>query len=174
VLLQNTEDIAETNNMPIISGVRTTVRWVKNNPIWSLVGGAASILGLVAGVPPACLAISQALNIPSCVTYSNTYYDSYGHFKKENDNWTEYQANAKLLFAEFSRMRDYITLLNLSPRADPRWATMLVRLPVRGGTAQWTYQNPENWVDLTTVFRTISSAEAEEQANWEKTDNGEK
>jgi hypothetical protein len=154
--------------MPVLAWLRTALGWIKNNPIWSLVGGAASILGLVAGVPPAWLAVSQALNIPSCVTYSNIYYDSYSHFKKESNNWTEYQVDTKYLFRELSRSRDYIILLNLTPREDPRWATMLVRLPVCGGTAQWTYENPENWVDLTTVFRNISSAEVAVQANWEK------
>jgi hypothetical protein len=154
--------------MPFLASLRTALWWIKNNPIWSLMGGAASILGLVAGVPPAWLAVSQALNIPSCVTYSNIYYDSNGHFKKEGNNWTEYQVDTKYLFRELSRLRDYITLLNLTPREDPRWKTMLVRLPVCGGTVQWTYQDPENWVDLTTVFRNISPAEAAEQANWEK------
>jgi len=154
--------------MAIVTDLRTAVHWIKNNPIYSLVGIAASILGLIAGIPPAWLAISQAFNIPVCGSYAKIYYDSNGHFKNENEKWTEYQPTVKLLFDELNREREYITLINRSPREDPRWASMLVRLPVCEGTAQWTYQNPEIWVDLFPVFRRVSPAVAEEQAGWER------
>jgi hypothetical protein len=103
-----------------------------------------------------------------CGTYADIYYDSNGHFKNENKKWTEYQPTVKLLFDELNRERDYITLINRSPREDPRWASMLVRLPVCEGTAQWTYQNPQVWVDLFPVFRKISPEVAQEQASWER------
>jgi hypothetical protein len=28
---------------------------------------------------------------------------------------------------------------------------MIVRLPIKGGSAQWSYQNPVQWVDFTIV-----------------------
>jgi hypothetical protein len=154
--------------MAIVKDLRSAVRWIKNNPVYGLGGIAASTLGLIAGIPPAWLAISQTFNIPVCGSYGRIYYDSNGHFKNENNKWTEYQPTVKLLFDELNRERDYITLINRSPREDPRWASMLVRLPVCEGTAQWTYQNPEMWVDLFPVFRTVSPAVAEEQARWER------
>jgi hypothetical protein len=43
-----------------------------------------------------------------------------------------------------------------------------VRLPVCGGTSQWTYENPQAWVDLYEVTRTVSPAQQAEQARFEK------
>jgi hypothetical protein len=161
-----------TGAMPNFVGLRTTVRWIKNNPVYSLVCIAASIFGFVAGVPRAWVAVSEALNIPLCVTYSDVYYGSDSHFKKEkNGRWTEYQSTAKLQFDEIARARDYITLVNRTPRADPRANLMLLRLPTCGGTVQWTYQNPMHWNDHMQVFRNASPAVVAEHATWEKIDS---
>jgi hypothetical protein len=143
------------------------VDWVKRNPIYSLIGAAGTVAGFVAGVPPAWQALSQLLGIPECITYSNVYYYYNGHFKNNGQKWIEYQPDVQLTFQEMYRNRDYITLINQTPRADPRWQSMLVRLPVCGGNAQWTYENPQQWVDLYDVTRKVSPVEAENQARLE-------
>jgi hypothetical protein len=45
---------------------------------------------------------------------------------------------------------------------------MLVRLPACGGTAQWTYENPENWTNLYQVERKIAHEVVLEQAKFEQ------
>jgi hypothetical protein len=99
---------------------------------------------------------------------AQTYYYYNGHFKYVGGKWLEYQPNTKIEFNEVGRTRDYITLLNKTPRSNPRWESMLVRLPVCGGTAQWTYENPEQWTDLYQVYTHPSSEIVARQAKFEQ------
>jgi hypothetical protein len=147
--------------------ISALIEWVKRNPISSLIGSAGTIVGFVAGVPPAWQAASQMLRIPECATYSNVYYYYDGHFRNDGREWIEYQPKEQHTFKEMYRNRNYITLINQTPRKDPRWQSMLVRLPVCGGSAQWTYQNPEHWNDLYNVTRKVAPEEAEKQARLE-------
>jgi hypothetical protein len=147
--------------------ISALIDWVKRNPIYSLIGTAGTVAGFVAGVPPAWQATSQMLHIPECATYSNIYYYYDGHFRNNGRNWIEYQPTERLIFKEMYRNRDYITLINQTPREDPRWQSILVRLPVCGGSAQWTYQNPQHWVNLYNVTRKVTPEEAGEQARFE-------
>ena len=144
--------------------ISRAVRWLRRNPIYTLAGFIASVIGIVAGLP----AVLKFFNIPECITYSDIYYYHDGHFKKRDDNkWIEYQKHVRFSFREMHRSRDYITLINETPRNDPRWASMLVRLPVCGGTAQWAYQNPEEWVNLFQVSRKAAPEVMKEQAQFE-------
>ena len=57
-------------------------------------------------------------------------------------------------FRETHRTRDYIELLNLTPRPEERdWATLIVRLPVCEGTAKLTLGITQHWMDLYQVWR---------------------
>ena len=145
------------------------VRWIKSNPIYAFIGVIGTVTGAVAAVPPAWDAVSAAAGVPKCVTYSNIYYYFAGHFKNTGQQWQEFGQTGHFTFNEMDRNRDYITLINITPRTDPRWASMLVRLPVCGGASQWTYENPQAWVDLYEVTRTISPEQAPAQARFEAT-----
>lgn len=142
--------------------------WLKENPLIGLAGVVGPVLGLIVAVPNAWDAATSIAGLPACVFYSKVYYYDDGHFKDLGaGNWVEYQPHAQLKFEEITRNRTYINLKNLTPREDPRWASMLVRLPSCGGTAQWTYENPEAWTDLFQVFSTVSPALKAEQERYE-------
>ena len=133
--------------------LRVIVRWLKQHPIVGLLGVLSTAIGIVAGAPKAWQAVTWFAGLPECGSYSDAYYFYDGHFRKDGQNWTEYNNDGKIQFKELHRTRDYIVLLNQTPRTDPRARGMLVRLPACGGTAQWTYQNPEQWVNLFQVSR---------------------
>jgi hypothetical protein len=59
------------------------VRWLKGNPFVVLLGIIGTVAGAIAGVPKAWHAISLALDIPECGTYSNAYYYYNGYFRKD-------------------------------------------------------------------------------------------
>ena len=147
---------------------RDVLLWVKDNPLIGVAGVVGPILALIVAVPNAWDAATNIAGLPTCVFYANVYYYNDGHFKDVGGgNWVEYQPHAQLKFEEIVRNRDYINLKNLTPREDPRWASMLVRLPSCGGTAQWTYENPEAWTNLFQVFATVSPALKAEQDRYE-------
>jgi hypothetical protein len=80
-----------------------------------------------------------------------------GAFKKEGDQWVEYPPygpGQHSIFQEQTRDASYIYLVDPS-RQKPGDSNnaMLVRLPLNGGTAQWSYQNPLQWTDFTIVRR---------------------
>jgi hypothetical protein len=78
-------------------------------------------------------------------------------FKKEGAVWREYAPDAvasNYEFEEVRRTRDEILLRDLTPRegvADS--ASLVVHLPVCGGTAKLTEALPERWTDLEEVWR---------------------
>ena len=144
------------------------VSWVKENPIYGLAAALAPIVGLLAGLSGAMSSVAQVLGRPPCWTYSDVYYYYNGHFRNMEDKWVEFQPRTKMIFNEISRNQAYIILLNKTPRDDPRWESMLVRLPVCGGTAQWTEENPERWSDLFQVTRNVSPQMAVIQQRYEQ------
>jgi hypothetical protein len=150
-------------------GLDGIVEWLKKNPIYTAIGVLGTVFGFIKGIPPAWTAISETFGIPECVTVSDRYYYYSGHFTNTRpDTWVEFQPAAKLNFLEINRNRNYVILLNKTPRADPRWESMLVRLPICGGTAQWTYENPQQWVDLFDVARSASATARDGQAKLEQ------
>lgn len=135
--------------------------WIKSNPLIVLVGVLAGVLSTVFGlvitlsnVVPITL---KALNRPNCFTYADVYHDSWSDFKREGAFWREYPREGgtyRYQFREVHRTRDNIDLLNLTRRPEhPGWETMIVRLPVCGGTAKVTMGITENWEDLYEVWR---------------------
>jgi hypothetical protein len=134
--------------------IRVFSRWLKANPIVTLLGILATMFGVVKGAPPAWSAVTEILGIPHCLTYSSVYHHSAGRFEKSSgDTWIEQgQKDDVYNFTETHRDRNYIILRNTTPRVG-RNATMILRIPVCGGPMQWTYQNPQQWVDLYEVWR---------------------
>lgn len=154
--------------MAMMVAARRAIDWVRRNPAYGLIAVMAPVVAVIAGVPKAWDAVAQIFDIPKCFTYSDTYYYYNGHFKQIDTGWIEYQPSAKINFVEFQRDKEYIILVNRTPRVDPRSDSMLVRLPVCGGTAQWTYENPERWVDLYQITRNVSSNQRLAQASFER------
>ena len=137
--------------------LRKIIDWARGNPILaslgSITGFAASIIGVVEGLPPAWDATMKMAGRPACFFYADVYHYADGSFTRTDRHWHEAKTDAQFDFGEVRRSRDFLLLLNQTRRLDPRWPTMLVRLPVCGGTAQWTYENPEHWTDLFEVWR---------------------
>jgi hypothetical protein len=144
------------------------VDWIKKHPLYALAALLAPVVGMVADIPAAWAGFTAMVGLPPCVTYSSTYYYSSGHFSDTGGAWTEHHRGGRFQFSEMNRDANYITLINRTPRVDPRWEEMLVRLPVCGGTAQWAYQNPLAWTDLYPVSRKVHPALAVEQGEFER------
>jgi hypothetical protein len=151
--------------------LRMAIRWIRRNPLYGIIAVAAPVLGAVTAIPQAWPALASIAGVPNCLSYSDIYYFHNGHFLNASVRWVEYQKNVQITFQEMYRNRDYIVLINKTPRNDPRWESMLVRLPVCGGTAQWTYENPQQWIDLYTISRSVSDALAREHATFRQAKN---
>ncbi|HEY6323066.1 MAG TPA: hypothetical protein VJA16_16075 [Thermoanaerobaculia bacterium] len=78
-----------------------------------------------------------------------------GSFRKEGDRWVEYPPYGPeqyFIFREQARDADYVYLVDPSrQKPGSQNNAMLVRLPLHGGAAQWSYQNPIQWSDFTIV-----------------------
>jgi hypothetical protein len=78
-----------------------------------------------------------------------------GYYRQEGGKWIEYH-NGRLYasFEQFDQDSDYIYLVDKSrnridtSRSPPEVREFYVRLPVRGGDAQWSYSNPLNWTSM--------------------------
>ena len=115
-----------------------------------------AILGLVKGVPPAWSAAMKMLDRPYCFNYADSYKHAGGSFDKRGKNWIEYpeyDGKNNFQFMEVKRDPEFIYLRNVTPRADARWRSMVVRLPVCGGESEWTYGNPDIWTPLYHMWR---------------------
>ncbi|MEK7153976.1 MAG: hypothetical protein AAB792_00255 [Patescibacteria group bacterium] len=86
---------------------------------------------------------------------TNKYNHPTGYFQRQKDReWKEYPVYKKgkhHVFEEMTRDKEYIYLKDLKRRRDPG-RPMLLRLPINGGTAQWSYPNPLKWEDFTIVW----------------------
>lgn len=144
--------------MPVsFSKLSAVARWLKDHPVITLITILGSILGYIKGVPPAWNAATQIAGIPECLTYGNVYHHSQGRFENNGMKWTEYgdwKDIDIIKFEEIHRDRNYIILRNLTARAGPKTnSNLIVRIPVCGGTVQWSIPNPQQWTDLYTVWR---------------------
>ena len=131
--------------------------WVKPG-LWALLVGVVTTISTVIGAASnAVPVILKTLNVPDCFTYADVYPGTQSDFKKEGAVWREYAPDAvasNYEFKEVRRTRDEILLRNLTPReglADS--ASLVVHLPVCGGTAKLTEGLPERWTDLEEVWR---------------------
>jgi hypothetical protein len=136
----------------------TTVSgWINSNRWVALAGALTTVFGLIIGANNVIPLVMEGLNLPACITYATQYCTPNGCFKHEGNVWREYQpigGPQVFEFREFQRTREVIDLINLTPRpTEPHWATLLVRLPVCGGTARLTAGIPEHWIDLAEVRR---------------------
>jgi hypothetical protein len=133
------------------------LRWVKPG-LWALLVGIVTTISTVIGAASnAVPLILKTLNVPDCFTYADVYPGTQSDFKKEGAVWREYAPDAvasNYEFEEVRRTRDEILLRDLTPRegvADS--ASLVVHLPVCGGTAKVTEALPERWTDLKKVWR---------------------
>lgn len=131
--------------------------WVKPGLLALLVTVLTTIFTLVGAASNAVPVIMKTFNLPDCFTYADIYRGTQSDFKKEGDLWREYPPDAatyQFEFREVRRSRDEILLRNLTPRegvADS--ASLVVHLPVCGGTVKLTEGQPEHWTDLEEVWR---------------------
>jgi hypothetical protein len=122
-----------------------------------LVGIVTTISTVIGAASNAVPLILKTLNVPDCFTYADVYPGTQSDFKKEGAVWREYAPDAvasNYEFEEVRRTRDEILLRDLTPRegvADS--ASLVVHLPVCGGTAKLTEALPERWTDLKEVWR---------------------
>lgn len=140
------------NDAPRIAAL---IRKLRSHPGMTVLTVLATVIGLIKGIPPAWGAISEWCGVPYCLSYGRTYNYPTGKFSKVLEHrWIEYGGTV-FYFNEIHRDRNFIVLLNDTPREERPLGdqTMIVRLPVCGGTAQWSYQNPAGWTDLYEVWR---------------------
>ncbi|MGL6475797.1 hypothetical protein ACSZNN_13020 [Aeromonas hydrophila] len=83
---------------------------------------------------------------------SDRYTYPGGSFERKEKRWIERKSNRPneyAIFDEVNRDREYIYLIDRSRHSgDDESNVMNLRLPVSGGMAQWSWQNPIVWVDL--------------------------
>jgi hypothetical protein len=133
------------------------VAWIKSHSLIVIAGALTTIFGLIVSASNAIPLVLKALDRPDCFTYATVYRSAHSYFRLEGDVWREYAptGGAHLYeFKELHRSRDSIDLLNLTPRPEiAAWKSLLVRLPVCGGTAKISIGVPERWNDLFQVWR---------------------
>jgi hypothetical protein len=132
--------------------------WIRSHSLIVLAGALTTFFGLVVGASNAIPLILKALNRPDCLTYATRYRSAHSFFKlDESAIWREYPPSGGLHlfeFREIHRTRENIDLLNLTSRPEiADWRSLIVRLPVCGGTARITAGIPERWTDLFQVWR---------------------
>jgi hypothetical protein len=135
----------------------TYLSWVKPSLLALLVGVLTTIFTLIGAASNAVPVILKTLNLPDCLTYADIYRGTQTDFKKEGEVWREYAPETVAYLYEFTevrRTRDEIILRNLTPRPPPADSTSLVvHLPVCGGTVKLTEGLPEHSTDLEQVWR---------------------
>jgi len=130
-------------------------RWLRSNPFITLAGVLGTVFGLIVAAYNFANVGLALVGLPSCLTYADVYRHATGYFQKDGEKWIEhppFDGRRHFTFRETHRDRDYIYLLNETPRAGPQ-NTMLLRLPTCGGEAQWSYQNPQQWTNLYQIWR---------------------
>jgi hypothetical protein len=135
----------------------TYMNWAKPSLLALLVGVLTTIFSLIGAASNAVPVILKTLNLPECLTYADAYGGTQSDFKKEGNVWREYAPDATAFqseFKEIERNRNEILLRNLTPRETAAdWATLVVYLPVCGGTARMSEGKPERWTDLEKVWK---------------------
>jgi len=126
----------------VLVRLRAIARWLKSHPIVAVLGVIGTLFTVVKGAPAAWTVSMHALGYPACVSYAKVYQHAGGRFEKTGDQWIEYPpptGRNHFRFQEVRRDHEYIYLKNLTPRAGPQ-NSMVLRPPVCGGAAEWTYQ----------------------------------
>jgi hypothetical protein len=137
--------------------LNTILDWAKSNRIFVLAGALTTIFGLIGSANSAVPVVLKAFNVPDCYTYANLYRGAGSYFKHEGAVWREYPPEGgayRFEFKEIQRTRDDISLVNLTPREGMKdWQSLMVRLPVCGGTAKLFIGMPERSFNLEEVWR---------------------
>jgi len=84
---------------------------------------------------------------------ANLYLHPNGYFQKEGPVWREHRKDVPdkpFTFKEFWLDKEYIYLCD-ETRLQKPGHPMLLRIPISGGTAQWTFPNPIQWEDCLLV-----------------------
>jgi hypothetical protein len=159
--------VAETRETAVMVQARlasrTQSRLLKSGLLALFIGALTTAFTVVATVTTAVPGIThigtmvlKVLNIPDCLSYSDIYRGTQSDFKKEGNLWREYAPNAVAYnyeFKELRRTRDEIILRNMTPRKDVAdSASLVVHLPVCGGTAVLTEGLPERSTNLEQVW----------------------
>jgi hypothetical protein len=144
--------VANTNNAPkksMISG-----SWIKDHPVVVVIGVIGTIAAIFKAAPDVWEYVTRILDIPTCIAYADVYYITTGSFsKKDGNHWIETNNSGKFAdFKETHRTREYIHLLNVTPR-EGNTHPMIIRIPACGGIISWTYENPIRWQDLTHTWK---------------------
>jgi hypothetical protein len=148
------ETIMEETRATFLS---TILGWAKSNHLILLAGALTTIFGLIGSANSAVPVVLKAFNVPACYTYATLYRGAGSYFQHEGAVWREYPPEGgayRFEFKEIERTRDQISLLNLTPRENMKdWQTLMVRLPVCGGTAKLYVGMPERSSNLEEVWR---------------------
>jgi hypothetical protein len=132
--------------------------WLQINR-WALVAGAlttvTTVFGLIASAGTVIPLVLGTFGLPSCLTYADVYTKPGSYFQREGVVWREhFEDGSQFEFKEVRRTAKVIDLLNLTPRPSERdWQTMIVRLPVCGGSAKLILGIPERQINLAEVWR---------------------
>jgi hypothetical protein len=133
-----------------------TTKWIV-----VLAGALTTVFGLVISAGSVIPMVQKAVNLPECWTYTDVYYAPESYFKRDGTTWREYGRIGNVLWYEFREThhtRDFIFLLNLTPRpGTDEWRRFTLRFPVCGGTAMMS-GIPQKWQDLFEVWREDRSA----------------
>ena len=98
---------------------------------------------------------APAAPLPSQSPIPTSFDKPSGSFINHGQFWIEtpeYAPGQNFTFTELGHDKDYVYLVDRS-RTFPGTTDdpMIVRLPVHGGWAQWTYQSPPDWKNFNTV-----------------------
>jgi hypothetical protein len=132
--------------------------WIQANR-WAVLAGAATtvttVFTLIASAGTVVPLVLSTVGLPACLTYADVYQKPGSYFKKEGEVWREHFPDGTLFeFRQVRRTPEVIDLLNLTPRPNERdWQTMIVRLPVCGGSAKIILGIPERQINLAEVWR---------------------
>lgn len=93
--------------------------------------------------------------LSSAHAYLTSFDKPNGQFVKKGQFWIEtpeYAPGQNFAFTELGHDQSYVYLVDRS-RAAPGTTDdpMVVRLPIHGGWAQWTYQSPPDWKNFIVV-----------------------
>jgi len=150
--------MADTRATDLNAGPATVLDWIKSNRLVVLAGALTTFFGLIVSAGNVVPVILKGLNVPDCLTYATTYHKPGSYFKDDGDVWHEYPPDGgayQFAFREVQRTREFIDLLNVTPRPDEQdWKTLVVRLPACGGTAKlFLGEKPQRMITLAEVWR---------------------
>ena len=132
-------------------------KWVKSQRLAVIAASLTTIFALIAGAGNVFPILIKMIDRPDCLTYASGYRGPWSDFKLSGNKWNEYARDTGTLsfeFRELRRDRETIDILNLTLRPDiPGWQTLMVRLPVCGGTAKISVGIVQTWTNLFEVQR---------------------